>query len=155
MLNFWRNLAEQSDRVVPDAPNPWNRDSRSGTFQEIKTKVLVVDDERLIADTMMQILKRAGFDAWCAYDGRSALEMAVQITPDHIITDIVMPGMNGVELAIEIRNALPKTRILLLSGQAGTHEILRKARDRGYVFDLVAKPIHPERLIARLKNSKG
>ena len=150
MLNFWRNLALDSDRVIPEEANPRNRESGSEAFQEARTKVLVVDDERLIADTMTQILKRAGFDAWCAYDGRSALEMAVQITPDHMITDVVMPGMNGVELAIEIRNALPKTRILLLSGQAGTHEILRNARDRGYAFDLVAKPIHPERLIARL-----
>lgn len=155
MLNFWRNLAQDSDPVIPNPANPRNRESGSEAAETVRPTVLVVDDERLIADTMTQILKRAGFGAWCAYDGQSALEMATRIIPDHVITDVVMPGMNGVELAIEIRKALPGTRVLLLSGQAGTHEILRSAQERGYVFDLVAKPIHPERLIARLKEHQA
>jgi len=68
-----------------------------------KPLVLVVDDERLIADTMTEILRRCGFHAVCAYEGKSALELARHNAPDFVLTDVVMPVMNGVELAIEIR----------------------------------------------------
>jgi DNA-binding response OmpR family regulator len=111
-----------------------------------------VDDERLIADTMTEILNLSGFHALCAYDGRTALETAIKANPDYVITDVVMPLMNGVELAISIRKALPATEILLLSGQAGIANLLEDGRAQGYSFDLLAKPIHPEKLIARLKN---
>jgi DNA-binding response OmpR family regulator len=110
-----------------------------------------VDDERVIADTTTEILKRSGFDAVCAYDGASALELAIRTNPDFVLTDVVMPSMNGVQLAIAIRKALPATEILLLSGQAGISEIVERGRKEGYSFELIAKPVHPERLLERLK----
>ncbi len=113
--------------------------------------VLVVDDERVIADTMTEILRRSGFNAICAYDGVSALELALQVGPDFVLTDVVMPRMNGVQLAIAIRKALPATEILLLSGQAGITEIVEGGREEGYLFELIAKPIHPEKLLQRLR----
>lgn len=116
-----------------------------------KPLVLVVDDERLIADTMTEILKRCGFHAVCAYEGKSALELARRNTPDFVLTDVVMPLMNGVELAIEIRKVLPDTEVILLSGQAGINDILSHGREEGYTFELFAKPIHPEKLLKRLK----
>ena len=91
-------------------------------------EVLVVDDERLIADSMMEILQRSGFHAACAYDGQSALELALQLNPDFVLSDVVMPRMNGVQLAIAIRKALPTVEIILLSGQAGITEILERGR---------------------------
>lgn len=125
----------------------------SGKTKRRKIMVLVVDDERLIADTMTEILRRSGFLAQCAYDGQSALELAVQITPDYVVTDVVMPKMNGVQLAIAIRKALPSTEIILLSGQAGISEIVDRGRKEGYAFELIAKPVHPEKLLQRLNQA--
>ncbi len=115
-----------------------------------KKTVLVVDDERLIADTMTEILKRSGFHAFCAYDGQSALELAIQTNPDVVVTDVVMPRMNGVQLGIAIRKALPSAEVILLSGQAGITDIVDRGRRDGYSFELIAKPVHPERLLQRL-----
>jgi FixJ family two-component response regulator len=62
-----------------------------------------------------------------------------------------MPGITGVDLAIGVRNQLPATVIVLISGQAGITDLLRQARNGGYEFNLLAKPIHPEKLLEYLK----
>jgi len=62
--------------------------------------------------------------------------------------------MNGVELAIASRTHYPAAGIVLFSGQAGISEILQDAQPRGYEFELIAKPIHPSRLIERLTGRK-
>lgn len=118
-----------------------------------KQKVLVVDDQRLIADTLVEILGNAGFDAVAAYDGREALDVASRFHPDQLLCDVLMPRMNGVEVAIAMRRSYPKATILLFSGQAGISEILQEGQRQGYEFELIAKPIHPLRLIERLRAS--
>jgi CheY-like chemotaxis protein len=119
--------------------------------QESRAKVMVVDDQRLIADTLAEILGNAGFDAIAAYDGFDALDKASRFHPSWILTDVLMPRMNGVELAIALRKNHPKISILLFSGQAGISEILHEGYRQGYEFELIAKPIHPLKLIERLK----
>jgi CheY-like chemotaxis protein len=119
--------------------------------QHGRPRVLVVDDHRLIADTLVEILQNAGFDAVAAYDGVEALEMASRFHPNWLLSDVLMPRMNGVELAVAIRKDFPATTILLFSGQAGVSEILHEGQRRGYQFELIAKPIHPLKLIERLK----
>ena len=70
--------------------------------------------------------------------------------PDYVLSDVLMPRMNGVELAIAIRKMLPAVKIFLFSGQAGISEILQEGQRQGYDFELIAKPIHPLKLIERL-----
>jgi|ERR1700722_15070362 CheY-like chemotaxis protein len=113
--------------------------------------VLVVDDERLIADTISAILTEHGFVAFKAYSGEEAIRLAEEIEPDIVLSDVLMPIMSGVQMAILIKKSLPATRIVLLSGQAATAELMRQAAAAGYDFDLLAKPIHPEDLIRKLK----
>jgi len=125
--------------------------SSSKEPKERRPRVLIVDDERLIADTMADILEGAGFQAAIAYDGWSALQVAGILQPDYLLSDVLMPRMNGVDLAIAIQKMYPAARILLFSGQAGITEILRAAQDQGFQFELIAKPIHPLNVIARLK----
>ena len=115
----------------------------------------MVDDERLLADTTAAILRRAGFNAKIAYDGFGALEMATSFHPDYLLTDIMMPGMNGVELAIAMTQMDPATKILLISGQAGIADILEESKGRGFEFPLLAKPVHPSKLIERLRKLKN
>lgn len=119
--------------------------------QEQRPRILIVDDHKLIADTLREIMQNSGFEARAAYDGHSALEIASRFRPDWLLSDVLMPRMNGVELAISIRNKYPKTAILLFSGQAGISDILQDGQRQGYEFELIAKPVHPLKLIERLK----
>ncbi len=105
--------------------------------------ILVVDDERIIADTMSVILRQKGYAAMAAYDGFSALEMAALVPPDLLITDVVMPGLSGIELAITFRATMPDCQILLFSGQAATMDLLESARMAGHSFHTLTKPLHP------------
>lgn len=101
------------------------------TAQKSKPKVLVVDDERVIADTLAIILNQHGFDAAAVYTGTEAVERARSVKPDLVISDVIMPDMNGIETAIHIRKFLPGCKILLFSGQAATADLLETARARG------------------------
>ena len=117
----------------------------------VKPKVLVVDDERVIADTLAMILNQSGFDARAVYSGEKAVELASTFTPDMLITDVIMADLNGINAAIAIRSILPKIKILLFSGQAATADLLEKARAKGYEFEILAKPVHPQDLLSRLQ----
>lgn len=113
--------------------------------------ILVVDDESRIAETLVMILNTRDYAAEATHDGASALEICRQRLPDLVVTDVVMPGMNGIELAIAIRRQFPGCRLLLFSGQAETLEILEDAKRLGYDFELLAKPIHPEEFLKKVK----
>jgi CheY-like chemotaxis protein len=114
-------------------------------------RILVVDDEVLIADTIVQILNRNGFIAEAAYNGKDAIESARRHCPELVLSDVLMPHIDGVEAAIAIREICPETRIVLFSGQSATVEILARAKERGYTFELLPKPIHPTQLIKHLR----
>ena len=116
-----------------------------------KRKVLVVDDERVIADTLVIILRRSGFDAVAAYSGEQSLEVAGDFRPDMIISDVIMADMNGIDTAIQIRSLLPNCKVLLFSGQAATADLLDRARVQGHEFEILAKPVHPRDFLARLR----
>ncbi len=113
-------------------------------------RILVVDDETPIADTLTAIFRNAGYEAVAAYDGFSALAQCESFRPDLVITDVVMPGMTGVEMAIQVRLCYPACKILLFSGQAATANLLEEARKSGYDFELLTKPVHPAELLAKL-----
>jgi DNA-binding NtrC family response regulator len=112
--------------------------------------VLIVDDERVIADTLSIILTRAGFTTMTAYNGETALQIAIANSPALVISDVVMPGISGVELAIAITQTLPDCRILLFSGQAATVDLLEKARRDGHHFTTLSKPVHPTDMLKRI-----
>jgi CheY-like chemotaxis protein len=118
---------------------------------ESKPKVLVADDERLIADTLVMILNQCGFDARAAYSGETALELAATFEPEMLISDVIMEDLNGIDAAIRIRKSLPEIKVLLFSGQAATADLLEQARARGYEFEIMTKPVHPQDLLSRLR----
>ncbi len=151
MQEIWTEILQPSDKLLSYlAAARLCKESRSAAGTECLS-ILVVDDEEIVANTTFEILNMSGFCAFVAYDGKTALELAAKFRPDILLTDVVMPGMNGVELAVCIRKLLPPTAILLISGQAGTLDLLEKARNEGFVFELVAKPIHPTKLIEHLR----
>ena len=117
-----------------------------------RPRVLVVDDEQVIADTLAKILDLNGYDASAVYTGTAAVESARSLQPDLMISDVIMPDMNGIEAAISIRGFLPSCKILLFSGQAATADLLEDARAHGHEFEILAKPVHPSDLLAKLKS---
>jgi len=113
--------------------------------------VFVVDDEPVIAQSLAVILKQAGFEASAFDHPDKAIAARAKLLPDLLISDVMMPGMTGIELAIHFRKAQPECKVLLFSGQAVTADLLREARQRGYDFDLLSKPVHPADLLAKLR----
>jgi DNA-binding NtrC family response regulator len=112
--------------------------------------VFVVDDETCIADTLAVILRKAGYVVSAFYNAESALSHAESCCPELVISDVAMPGMSGVEMAVLFRERHPACKILLFSGCAWTADLLENVRGQGYDFELLAKPIYPTDLLARL-----
>jgi DNA-binding NtrC family response regulator len=117
---------------------------------EYRPVVLVVDDESAIADTLTEILSRSGYAAMPAYDGYGALETALVAPPEMLITDVVLPGMSGIELAITMRRIYPDCKVILFSGSATTAGLMNSARHDGHHFTLLTKPVHPRDLLAHV-----
>lgn len=115
------------------------------------SRILVVDDERLVADTLNQIFKNKGFESTAVYSGEEAVQTAQWFQPDLIVLDLIMGRMNGVEVANEIASQLPQCRILVFSGNLALASLLADARSAEFSFDLMIKPVHPEVLLARLE----
>ncbi len=111
----------------------------------------MIDDETLISETVVEILNEEGFDALAVSDGLSAVDLAKTWKPDVVLTDVVMPGLNGVETGMRIREIVPSCHVILFSGQAATVDLLEKARQQGHYFDILAKPMKPEHLISVIR----
>jgi DNA-binding NtrC family response regulator len=120
-----------------------------------KTRVLVVDNERMIADTLVLILKQNGFDAIVAYSGEDAVHSALVLRPQIVLTDIIMGKMNGLEAAMLIADAVPNCKILLFSGQPATADLLVQARKDGHSFEVMAKPVHPDVILEQINSLLG
>ena len=116
-----------------------------------RTKVLVVDDEQVIANTLTIILNTSGFEARAVYSGEAAVQSLGSFQPDVLICDVVMGGMSGIDAAITFRSQRPSCKILLFSGQAATADLLQVARAQGHDFEIMTKPIHPLDLLAKLR----
>ena len=118
-----------------------------------KPKVLIADDERIIADTLAMILNQGGFEAQAVYSCVKALEMAPAFKPDLLISDVIMSELNGIEAAIRMKALLPDIRVFLLSGQTATAEMLEQENAAGYGFEVLTKPFQPKDLIRKLRDT--
>jgi DNA-binding response OmpR family regulator len=115
-------------------------------------KVLIVDDKRTIADTLDLIFSANGYETRAAYSAEQALEIVAEWLPDLAIVDVVLPLMNGIDLAILLTAQYPTCRLLLFSGQSLTADLLAEAEIRGYKFEILAKPVHPTEILERALN---
>ncbi|HKV94666.1 MAG TPA: response regulator [Candidatus Angelobacter sp.] len=152
------HLAETS-HFCPDLPN----DSQSPQGGELEQKqqpsskikrVMVVDDEMLIAESLADILRGEGYLAIAVSDGAAAVKWAEFLRPEAIICDIAMPGLDGFEVAKQVRELSPDCRIILFSGHGGIQnkmaDMLRKDND----FEFIAKPVKPEIILKMLGDLK-
>ena len=143
---------DRAPTAVYDANFLGKRSMPESAATATKPKVLVADDEQVIANTLAIILNQAGFEARAVFSGEKAIEALETFQPDMLISDVIMTGMTGIEAAIVTRSKLPECKILLFSGQAATADLLEKARVQGHEFEILAKPVHPTDLLAKLRN---
>jgi len=113
-----------------------------------KKRVLIVDDEHVIADTLVTIFSAAGYESRAAYSAEGALELIPSWPPHFAIVDVILPGMNGIDLAILLKAISPDCTVQLFSGQIDTASMLEAARGRGHDFVVFTKPVHPTELLA-------
>ena len=119
-----------------------------------RTIVFVVDDEKVIADTLASILMQNDFDAKPFYSGESAMQEGEVSPPQLLISDVAMPRMSGIDLALYFRNRDPTCKVLSLSGQANREDLLRRANEEGQHFETLNKPIHPADPLAKLRGAE-
>ncbi len=112
--------------------------------------IFVVDDEEVISTTLALILRGSGFYARSFVDPKDALRAVQTSAPDLLITDVMMPGINGIDLAIQVSELSPDCKILLFSGQAATHNLYNEAKSKGHHFELLAKPVHPGKFLEKI-----
>jgi CheY-like chemotaxis protein len=111
-------------------------------------RILVVDDEVLVADTLSLIFRKHGFDARVAYSGEQALDCAQDFQPELLLCDISMPGMGGLKLIADIARDLPGCRILVLTGYYSNLEQVRaQARKLARPAQVFIKPCNPKELL--------
>lgn len=116
-------------------------------------RIFVVDDERVIADTLCAILRCSGYEARGFYEAESALKACEDLEPDLVVSDVSMPGMSGTEMAVRLKERFPQCEVLLFTGQVASRELLKAASEKGYEFELLTKPVHPKDLLARVERS--
>ncbi|EOV8457602.1 response regulator YycF [Listeria monocytogenes] len=111
-------------------------------------KILVVDDEKPIADIVKFNLNKEGFDVYCAYDGDEALELVEEVQPDLILLDIMLPGRDGIEVCREVRKKYDTPIIMVTAKDSEIDKVI--GLELG-ADDYVTKPFSNRELIARVK----
>ena len=114
--------------------------------------VFVVDDEPGTASMIAAILNASGFQATAFTDVEKVLQAAESCCPSIFISDVVMPQMNGIELAIKFQAAYPKCKILLFSGNASANRLMEVATKKGHAFTIMSKSTLPKDLVAAVWN---
>ena len=115
--------------------------------------IFLVDDEELITKSLTHILRNEGFVVTPFNNPLKALSRLKTDAPDLLISDVMMPELSGIDLAIATRKALPNCKILLFSGAAD--DLLRDAGERGIGFRLLPKPLHPSELLQEIETMRA
>lgn len=118
------------------------------TLEREVSVIFVVDDEEMITRSLGLILGREGFDVFCFNNPLEAVEHMQRVAPDLLISDVTMPQLSGIDLAIHTRKAQPDCKILLFSA-AGSDQV-KQARANGHDFRLLQKPVHPRELLLEI-----
>lgn len=111
--------------------------------------ILVVDDNQDLAESLADVLEMSGHDVSLAYSGEEAIEIYSKREFDHVLMDVKMPGINGVESFLEMRKIKPDARVVLMTGYA-VEELLNKARQNGAAA-IIYKPVAMDQLAETLE----
>lgn len=109
--------------------------------------IFVVDDEPIISATLAAILSHAGYRALGFDAAQRALDEAMASPPDLLISNTVLPGLSGIELAMIFQRLFPLCKIILFSSLARTADSLQRVARAGYTFKVLTRPLHPKDLL--------
>jgi CheY-like chemotaxis protein len=112
------------------------------------SKILVVDDEKVIADSLREIFAKEGYDCRAVYSAEQALEVIGHWVPDLAVVDVVLPSMSGIDLAILLKSTRPSILVMMISGQLATGALVEGAAQRGFEFKVLAKPVPVAEMLA-------
>jgi CheY-like chemotaxis protein len=118
---------------------------------ESPLKILIVEDEAVVLHTLELILKQHGYSVRGVRYGAGALALAESFLPDILLCDINLPDIDGIQVAIQAQNILPSLRVVLLSGEITSADLLDSAKRDGHLFEVLAKPTEPRQLLAILE----
>jgi DNA-binding response OmpR family regulator len=114
-------------------------------------KILVIDDERMVRETLKIILTAAGHEVLLADDGYQGIKAFNESAPDLVITDILMPEKEGMETIRELRQSRPDLPIIAISGGGRVGNIsFLKVAERFGANRTIAKPFEPELILAAI-----
>jgi DNA-binding NtrC family response regulator len=116
---------------------------------------MVVDDERVIADTITAILCSYGHTARAAYSGEEATLLTEDFKPQAVISDVILPGMTGIDLAIWLEYKCPDCKVLLISGNGASFDPTDHNLHKGHLHTILPKPIHPKALLQFVANCRA
>lgn len=109
-----------------------------------KLRVLIVDDETSVADSLALVFSTQGYDSRVAYSAEQAAVIISQWQPGLVILDVMLPGMNGIDFALQLKGSYPTCRVLLFSGQENTASLVQEAIEKGHALTILAKPVDPK-----------
>jgi response regulator RpfG family c-di-GMP phosphodiesterase len=115
------------------------------------TRILVIDDETVIRALMAEILESAGYEIVCAETAERALALLEEIDVSLVVSDVVMPGLSGIELLDAVRARRASLPVVLVTG-AGTYDTLSRALTRG-AAGLITKPFAHDELVAAVEDA--
>jgi CheY-like chemotaxis protein len=111
-------------------------------------RILVVDDDRLVADTLALIFVKSGFDATTAYSADQALESARVFNPNLLLCDVTMPGRDGLALVCDVARELPSCRIIVLTGfYSNLNSVREQSNKLARPVGILTKPCQPADLL--------
>jgi CheY-like chemotaxis protein len=114
----------------------------------MKQRVLVVDDDKLVADTLSLIFRANGFDAEACYSAAEGLELARTYDPRLLLCDVTMPETTGLELAAKIDREMPDCRILMLTAYStNLAKVGEQSQGMRRPVNVLSKPCRPEDLL--------
>ena len=105
--------------------------------------ILIVDDEPAITESLSAIFEKHGYAVRCAHSAEAAIEIIAEWEPHLAIIDVMLPSMNGIDLALVLKANRPACHLVLFSGHAGTPALMEEAAKKGNTFEILAKPVHP------------
>jgi len=140
---------------IPSSPDHGSSPSERGDARGIEIRkrtrrILIVDDEIAITDTLALIFQMQRYEARVAYSAERAIELLAEWRPDLAVLDVILPQMNGIELALVIRANYPDCHVILFSGHTNTAMLLEEAVKKGHQFEILAKPVHPDLMLERV-----
>jgi CheY-like chemotaxis protein len=114
----------------------------------MKQRVLVVDDDRMVADTLNLIFQANGYESEAAYSAATGLERARAFAPSLLLCDVTMPFETGLQLADKLHREMPECKVLMLTAYtSNTARVEQHAIERKRSLKLLSKPCRPEDLL--------